>query len=65
MDQYYEIRHDDVGRRHIRAFGRVWPVTNFIGVILPRDVGKRVYLRGDVLQVENDEQRYAREGAAP
>jgi len=32
-----------------------------IGRVLPRDIGKRVYLIDDIIQVENDEQREARE----
>jgi hypothetical protein len=61
--RYTTIAHDDVGRALFDAFGRRWPVSGFIGRILPTDVGKRVYLVGDVLQVENDEQRATREGA--
>ena len=61
----YTISRFDIGRTSIRAFGRVWLTSGFIGRILPRDVGKKVYLRGDILQVENDEQfsrRVSREG---
>jgi len=61
----YTISRFDIGRTSIRAFGRVWLTSGFIGRILPRDVGKKVYLRGDILQVENDEQfnrRRSREG---
>ena len=42
------------------AFGRVWMALDFIGRILPGDVGKRVYQVGGILQVENDEQRARR-----
>lgn len=31
-----------------------------LGRVTPRDVGKRAYRRGDIIQVENDEQRAAR-----
>ena len=55
MKQYREITADDVGKIHIKAFGQVWE-----GRIFPQDVGKRIYLSGDVLQVENDEQRNIR-----
>ncbi len=51
----------DVGRPWIRIEDRVWLVSGWIGRILPMDVGKRVYLSGGVLQVENDEQKTARE----
>ena len=61
---YYTLTDTDVGQPHIRAFGRIWPVSDFIGTILPKDVGKRVYRRGlhqGGVQVENDAQRAARE----
>lgn len=54
------LHEGDVGATAIPAFGRLWLVVDFIGRILPGDVGKRVYLVGDVLQVENNEQRDAR-----
>ena len=55
-----EILPSDIDSPTFRAFGRVWLTEDFIGCILPIDVGKRVYLVGDCLQVENDEQRDAR-----
>lgn len=58
---YYEIQPEDVGKRYIEAFGLRRGVGDFIGTILGRDVGKRVYLRDGVLQVENDEQYAVRE----
>ncbi len=58
--KHYTIKTEDVGVPHLRAFGQTWPVTGFMGRILKRDVGKRVYLRGGILQVENDEQYMAR-----
>ena len=63
-DGFYTITEADVGQPTIRAFGRVWVVTGFLGCVLPSDVGKRVYRRGDVLQVESSAQRSARLGAA-
>lgn len=51
------ITKADVGKSHHRIAGRTWPVSGWIGSVLPGDVGKRVYLSDDVLQVENDEQR--------
>lgn len=59
---YYELRASDVGRTTIRAFGRIWPVLDFMGRIMRQDVGKRVYLHtsGEFLQVENDDQMRAR-----
>lgn len=57
----YTVRPEDVGRKTIEAFGRRrMTVTDFLGRILPGDVGKRVYMRGGVCQVENDEQRASR-----
>ncbi len=68
--RHYTLTTEDVGKAHLRAFGQVWPVSGFIGRILPRDVGKRVYVRGNtvggqILQVENDEQRAARISSGP
>jgi hypothetical protein len=54
---YYTLKVTDVGRPWVKLFGRTWMCSNFIGRIMKRDIGKRVYLRGDILQVENDEQR--------
>ena len=56
MSNYRTIAESDIGTSTIEAFGRKWPVDEFIGQILPLDVGKRIYLRGDILQVENREQ---------
>lgn len=61
MREYREITAEDVERSLIRAFGRTWQTSSFIGRILPGDVGKRIYLTGEeVLKVENDEQRSRR-----
>ena len=54
--RYYEIQPDDVGKPFIRWLGRVWMASNFIGRIMPCDVGKRVFLRSDHLVVESKEQ---------
>ena len=68
-DDYYVITPADVGKATLHAFGRTWPVVDFMGRILPRDVGKRVTMRRDNAdvssfpQVENDEQLRARLGA--
>lgn len=51
-----------VGRRIIQAFGKSWFVSDFIGQILPQDVGKRVYDKGHYLAVENNEQMKNRIG---
>ncbi len=58
--KYYTLTTEDVGKPHIRAFDQTWPVNWFLGRVLNCDVGKRVYLRGGVLQVENAEQYEAR-----
>ncbi len=60
MRLHYELTREDVGQPIIRAFGQVWMVDAFMGQVLPGDVGKRVYIVRDVLQVENNEQRDAR-----
>ena len=57
---FYILRLSDVDKPTIRCFGRTWLVANFLGRVLLHDVGKRVYRRGVILQVENDEQREAR-----
>jgi hypothetical protein len=57
---YVKIVDADVGKAVFIAFGRVWASSSFIGRITKQDVGKRVYLVGDVLQVENDAQRARR-----
>jgi hypothetical protein len=69
---FYELKKTDVGKALINAFGRKWPVSDFIGRVLPTDVGKRVYKASIgrsqapgpayVLQIENDEQRSRRLG---
>lgn len=58
--RYYTITVEDVGQPFLRAFGRVWPVSAFLGRIMTIDIGKRVYLRGGILQAENGEQRAER-----
>ena len=57
---FYTLAAFDVHKPWISAFGRTWPVSGFIGRVLLRDVGKRVYHVDGILQVENDEQRDAR-----
>jgi hypothetical protein len=58
---FYTLTAADVGKRTICAFGRTRMVSDFLGRVLPGDVGKRVYLIDGILQAENDEQRAARE----
>lgn len=57
---YFTITSDDVGRTAFKQFGKVWPIADSLGLVLPHDIGKRVYLIGDILQIENDEQRNQR-----
>lgn len=55
------IKSSDIGYGHM--FGddkKVWYTFDAIGQIQSRDVGKRVYLRGGIVQVENDSQRTMR-----
>lgn len=58
-NEYREIAVSDIGKAIFEAFGRKWSV-DFIGQITQQDVGKRVYLHGDVLQVENQDQFISR-----
>ena len=58
----YEITSADVGHAFILVAGRWRQVSSSIGRILARDVGKRVFLVDDVLQIENDAQRDKRVG---
>lgn len=60
LDSFYTITHADVSSFAIRAFGKVWPAVDFIGRVMLQDIGKRVYLRGEILQVENHKQFAAR-----
>lgn len=62
---YYTITEDDVGKGFLRIFGQVVMAKDFIGRVLPKDVGKRVVDSGGVLQVENDEQFERRRKAQP
>lgn len=65
-DTIYTIQPEDVGKRTLYAFGKPWPVVDFMGVIQTRDVGKRVVRCTNAaedyefLQVENDSQLAAR-----
>jgi len=47
--------------RNPKSPGKQWrALYQCIGRLLPGDVGKRVYRVGDIVQVENNEQRDAR-----
>ena len=59
-NDFITIGPEHVGRPWIKAFGQTWMTCDFMGRILPQDVGKRIYLRHGILQVENDEQRAKR-----
>jgi hypothetical protein len=59
-DPFYTLRRGDIGKARICAFGKWWPTEDFIGRVLTKDVGKRVYKRRGILQVENDAQRARR-----
>lgn len=59
---YRTITPNDVRRPFFKAFEETWRVSDFMGEIQPRDVGKRVYLVDGILQVENDEQFSRRTG---
>lgn len=55
-----EVNENDIDKQTILVGGRSFLVQSFCGVLLPTDVGKRLRLSGDVLQMENDEQRARR-----
>lgn len=57
----YTIKAEDVYKPFLRVHGMTIPLTNLLGRILPRDVGKRIYLVDRIYQVENDEQLAARQ----
>lgn len=57
---YREITEQDVGRRSFRIDGQDFRVVNFMGSILPKDVGRRVILKGGVIAVEKIVERDAR-----
>lgn len=63
---FYTLESTDIGNSLLEAFGRKWRVSDFLGRVLPSDVGKRVYRvltnAGDsyILQVENDLQKAVR-----
>ena len=70
--RFYTITKQDVEKPLIQAFGEKWLVSNFMGRILPIDVGKRVYKvpvndprSPPILQVESDEQLKRRLGSGP
>lgn len=57
---YITLDETHIGSRFLHAFGRVWNLDSVMGYVQRRDVGKRVYLVDDILQVENDEQLHKR-----
>mgnify|MGYP001619269579 FL=1 len=65
----FELMKDDIGglsnaiTRHGPSVGL--KLIETMGTILACDVGKRAYLVGDVVQVENAAQRAARNEAVP
>ena len=60
--QFYTLADSDVAMPYIKCLGRTWRVEDFLGQVLPQDVGKRVYRIKGILQVENNEQRDQRMG---
>lgn len=60
----YEIKAADIGKPYVTIHGKVYLASNFIGCILPMDVGKLVYVTNGILQVENNEQFTARKNKA-
>ena len=64
-EAFYTVTAEDVGRATLEAFGRRWRVSDFLGRVFAQDIGKRVYLRADILQAESNEQRDRRTQPAP
>lgn len=68
MAYLYTLRKEDIGARTIHVDGRPYCLPPVLGFVLPRDVGKRLYINKDevgmldALSVENDEQRDRRLG---
>lgn len=63
FDTTYTIQASDVGKKTIKAFGRTRVnISDIMGIICKKDVGKQISAdaKGDVLGVENDEQRNKR-----
>jgi hypothetical protein len=52
----YTVQPHDVGRAILPLDGKQTVVTDFIGRVQSRDVGKRIYESSGVYQIENDEQ---------
>ena len=50
------LAHEHVGKKLIKVNGKQYNIGNVIGYVMYRDLGKKVYIRNDVLMVENDEQ---------
>lgn len=50
----------DVGLSIIIRDGRRYPIWEAIGYVQGKDIGKRVFWDGEIVTVENDEQRDAR-----
>lgn len=62
--RYREIIRSDVGKTTLRIGEINYLVSDFMGRILPDDVGKRIYFNNGIPQVENDHQRIDRENAS-
>ena len=56
----HELRDSDAGKRFLLIGETVHDLAGVLGFVRRGDVGKRLYLVGDILQVENDEQFEAR-----
>ena len=67
MKHTYTIKKSDIGKRQLTSSRRCHScgmllmaqcidTQDFMGAVLPIDVGKRIYLNNGVYQVENNEQ---------
>ena len=50
------LSYEHIGKRFIKVHGKQYNIGDVIGYVMGRDLGKKVYIRNDVLMVENDEQ---------
>ena len=56
MRPYYTITEQDINKRFLKVFGKTWSLSDLCGHIMSIDVGKRIYLVKNILQIENQEQ---------
>lgn len=64
MTRKFLLTITDEHVRNPHSLGRLYfEIAQCMGRLLPGDVGKRVYRVGEIIQVENDDQRATRHAA--